>query len=217
RAAGPAFVGLPAETPPRVRRWRPVEGQPGSQCPRYQTRRPSGPHRTPPTSCRSSQLRTWRTGSPTAPRASPPDSTRQGHVRHLLTGTAGAREGREAVEPVDRRAQVRGAQVRVAEGHLEIGVPEDLLHFLEARPAHYQVARCGVPEIVEAEGLDTRALKGRREGRPDLAPGGAIPAGEHEPLALRRLGLEGHQGVVHRPVDWDAAGLAALRPVEREP
>ena len=86
----------------------------------------------------------------------------------------------EPVEAIDRPAGVRRAQVGVALGHLEIGVPQELLHVLEARSAHHEVRGRRMPQIVEPEPLDAGPLKGGRERGADLAPGRPAAALEDE-------------------------------------
>ena len=121
----------------------------------------------------------------------------------------------EPLEPLHRAAQVSRAQVRVPEGHAKVGMAEYLLHVLEGRPAHHQVARRGVSEVVEAAADDPGALEGRLERRADLTPTPIIARGEH--AAPLRVRLEGDQGVVDGPPHGDPAGLPALRLEEREP
>ena len=59
-------------------------------------------------------------------------------------------------------------QVGVAEDHLQVGVPQDLLQVLEGAPPHHEVAGEGMPEIVEAEVLDADPLQGRLEPALDV-------------------------------------------------
>ena len=46
-----------------------------------------------------------------------------------------------------------GREVGIAEGHLEVGVPQDLAKVLEAAPAHDEVRRESVAQVVKAESL----------------------------------------------------------------
>jgi hypothetical protein len=54
-------------------------------------------------------------------------------------------------------------------------MPEHLLHILEARPAHHQVARRGVAEVMEAAVHDTGPLQERLERRSDLTAAPIVP------------------------------------------
>ena len=64
----------------------------------------------------------------------------------------------EAFQPLDGRPEVRRAEVRVALGHLQVAVPEDLLHVLQARAPHDQMAGGRVAQIVEPEALRQSGL-----------------------------------------------------------
>lgn len=46
---------------------------------------------------------------------------------------------REPVEAIHGSAEMGRAEVRIALRHLEIGMPEELLHVLETRPPHDQM------------------------------------------------------------------------------
>jgi hypothetical protein len=62
-----------------------------------------------------------------------------------------------------------------------------------------------MPEIVEPEALDLRALQRSLERCADLAPPRPILATEQEPLALLRIGLKGTESRVNVDVHSTAA------------
>jgi hypothetical protein len=119
-------------------------------------------------------------------------------------------DGRQPVESVHGGAQVRRREVRVPNGHLHVGVAEDLLDVLQTGATHHHVAHGGVAEIVEPEAFDLGACERGLEGRADLTPGAIGPAAEHQAGPLLGIGLEGHQGVVDGCDSW--APRAACRP-----
>jgi hypothetical protein len=80
--------------------------------------------------------------------------------------------------------------VGVSQGHREGPVPQDLLHFLQGRSAHDEVARRSVPEIVEPHVLELRSLERLLERRPDL------PAAEERTGTLGAVGLKRDQRVI---------------------
>src|SRR5215470_11451147 len=102
----------------------------------------------------------------------------------------------------------------VAEGHLELSMPEQLLDFLEVPPSHHQPGRARVPQVVEPEGLQLGHDAGAREGGPHLAPGAAVSPAEHE--ALLFLPSERGEYIVDRAVHGNLAPTAALRFLETD-
>src|SRR6478672_3640097 len=64
-----------------------------------------------------------------------------------------------AIEQVDRIRLVRRGQVRVPDCHLDIAVPQQLTDRVQSNAGHDQVAREGVPQVVEAEVYDFSVCK----------------------------------------------------------
>jgi hypothetical protein len=94
---------------------------------------------------------------------------------------------------------------------------EDLLHVLQARPAHHEVARGRVAEVMEPAGHDPGAREGRLEGRADLAPAPIVAAREEPPAPPLSVQFQCDQGLVDRAPDRDAPRLATPRLEERDP
>ncbi len=125
-------------------------------------------------------------------------------------------------------AEVVGAEVGVALGDRDVGVPEEGADLLDApRPApgaHHEVTRAGVPQIVEphATGDARQRLVPRLDhplGDAPVAPPGLVAlatpqardGGEHEPLlALGALILPLPQSVTGGREQGDVTDLAGL-------
>jgi len=97
----------------------------------------------------------------------------------------------QAFQPPNGAPEVARAEVGIPHGHLEIRVPQDLLHLLEGGASHHHVAGRGVAQVVEAEALDAGVLERLLERGPHLPPGAAVPPLEHEPHPLVGIRLEG--------------------------
>lgn len=96
---------------------------------------------------------------------------------------------RRGHDRLDRRRAVVLRQVRVAHGHADILVAEELLHRPEIARSHHDPGRKGVPEIVPVEVPNARALDRLLEPSPPVLLPPAIRAviGDH------RLALPVHQ------------------------
>ena len=77
---------------------------------------------------------------------------------------------RQSRERLHRRSEVHRTQVRISESHRKALVPQDFLNLLERSPAHRQMTRRRVAQVVEAEIGQSRPLNGHLERRADLAP-----------------------------------------------
>jgi hypothetical protein len=86
---------------------------------------------------------------------------------------------REPFQLHHARPQVLWREVRVAHGHFQIGMAENLLEAVQGATAHHEVTGEGMPEVMEPEVGDTGSDERSGKRRPDLSPGGAPTATEY--------------------------------------
>ena len=101
------------------------------------------------------------------------------------------------------------AEMRVADGHFDIGVAQDVLDLGQRGPALDQVRGAGMAQRVEHDPFELRRPDGIVKGAPHVAPLPAILPGKDEPVEL--LPGERVQGSIGCGVHDGFARFPALR------